>query len=188
MIRAMNHRLSSLRSRYTDAGPEGPHPQPRTLDSHSEGVKPISGIVRPLSQRVLPDCACVCPLGPRSRAPGGEASSALRVAPRGSEGAALVRPMGCWWRSPAPKFAEFGTCLFASGLRGTSRRNRPSVVPPRNTLARPNKACTSGGDQAWHPDEDESPIEASAQCPIRGVRRLTGAGADREAITESARP
>ena len=71
MIGAMNHRLSPLRSRYTDAGPEGPHPQPRTLDSHSEGVKPISGIVRPLSQRVLPDCACVCPLGPRSRAPGG---------------------------------------------------------------------------------------------------------------------
>ena len=188
MIGAMNHRLSSLRSRYTDAGPEGPHPQPRTLDSHSEGVKPISAIVRPFSQRVLPDCACVCPLGPRSRAPGG----------------GLIRPPSRAARqrgsSPCPSYGlaggdlprrssrNLGLACSRRALRGTSRRNRPSVVPPRNTLARPNKACTSGGDQARHPDEDESPIEASAQCPIRGVRRLTGAGADREAITESARP
>jgi len=188
MIGAMNHRLSSLRSRYTDAGPEGPHPQPRTLDSRSEGVKPISAIVRPFSQRVLPDCACVCPPWapqPRPRGRPHPPSESRREAAR-------EQPLSVLWAAggdlPRRSSRNLGLACSRRALRGTSRRNRPSVVPPRNTLARPNKGSTSGGDQAWHPDEDESPIEASAQCPIRGVRRLTGAGADREAITESARP
>jgi hypothetical protein len=56
------------------------------------------------------------------------------------------------------------TCLLRRALRRTSRRNRLPVVPPRNTPARPNTGCTSGSDQAFHSDEYESPIEASAKC------------------------